>query len=67
MDKDVDEFEEFDRLSGAPFNIKQTTFRCIGVVGLSTFMYECNNCTSLVTDPDRHLKLNGNTHGYHGS
>ena len=61
MEEGMTEQDWQDRLSGKPFNINTTTFRCIEIIGLSTGVFECNICTSLVSDPERHLKAY--THG----
>ena len=43
---------------GSPFLVDQTTFRCIDIIGTQTPLFECNVCTSVVTDPKRHLREN---------
>lgn len=58
MEEIMTEGDWQDRLSGHPFNVETTTFRCIEIMGVSTGVFECNTCTSLVSDPERHLKAN---------
>ena len=44
--------------SGAAFIVGQVNFRCVGILGTETPLFECNVCTSVVTDPERHLREN---------
>jgi hypothetical protein len=42
---------------GSVFMVRDTAFRCIATVP-PTALFECNTCTAVVTDPDRHLRHN---------
>ena len=44
-----------ERTSGATFMVNMTAFRCIDIIGTFTPLYECNRCSAVVTDPERHL------------
>lgn len=44
--------------SGATFIVGQVNFRCIDIIGTETPLFECNVCTSVITDPKRHLRQN---------
>lgn len=48
--------------SGATFIVGQVNFRCIDIIGTETPLFECNVCTSVVTDPMRHLRENDCDH-----
>ena len=56
MEEGMTEQDWQDRLSGHSFNVDTTTFRCVEIIGVSTGVFECNTCSSLVSDPERHLK-----------
>lgn len=52
---ETDEFHQGPDITGATFMVGTTAFHCIDIIGTHTPLFECNRCTAVVTDPDRHL------------
>lgn len=43
--------------NGSAFNVRDVTFRCIATLS-EVPLFECNRCTAVVTEPERHLRYN---------